>query len=175
MMERFVATMNAIYLSLGSNMGDRAANIARAVDGLRERGVGIVRQSSLYETEPVDFLDQDWFLNCVVEAETDLTPEELMRTLLEVERSLGRERRVPKGPRVIDIDILLYGAELVRMPELKIPHPRMAERGFVLAPFAEIAPGVRHPVFEKTIAELLARTPDRSEVRRYNPQDSGAR
>jgi 2-amino-4-hydroxy-6-hydroxymethyldihydropteridine diphosphokinase len=174
MMDRFAATMNEIYLSLGSNMGDRAVNIARAVACLRERSLKVVQQSSLYETEPVDFLDQEWFLNCVIQIETELKPEELMRVLLEVERALGRERRIPKGPRVIDIDILLYGAELVRTPELKIPHPRMIERRFVLVPLAEIAPEVWHPVFKKAIAELLALTPDQSEVRRYGPEaDAG--
>jgi len=127
-----------------------------------------VRQSSLYETEPVDFLDQGWFLNAAAEIETELAPEVLMRLLLEIERSMGRERRIPKGPRLIDIDILLYGNNSVRSPELKIPHPRMTERRFVLVPLAEIAPDLRHPVFKKTIAELLALTPDQSEVRRYD-------
>lgn len=127
-----------------------------------------MRQSSLYETEPVDFLDQGWFLNAAAEIETELAPEVLMRLLLEIERSMGRERRIPKGPRLIDIDILLYGNNSVRSPELKIPHPRMTERRFVLVPLAEIAPDLRHPVFKKTIAELLALTPDQSEVRRYD-------
>lgn len=160
--------MATAFLSLGSNIGDRAANIARAIDCLRKRGVQVIRQSSLYETEPVDYLDQGWFLNSMVQIETQLRPEELMQTLLGVERSMGRERRIPKGPRLIDIDILLYGNEIVRSPELKIPHPRMTERRFVLVPLAEIAPAVAHPVFKKTIAELLALTPDQSTVRRYD-------
>jgi 2-amino-4-hydroxy-6-hydroxymethyldihydropteridine diphosphokinase len=129
------------------------------------RGVRVTRVSSLYETEPVEMREQPWFLNCVVEAETDLLPQELMDALLEIERGMGRERRAPKGPRLIDMDILLYGSSVVKTPGLEIPHPRMAERRFVLVPFAEIAPGVRHPVFKKTIAELLAETPDRSQVR----------
>jgi 2-amino-4-hydroxy-6-hydroxymethyldihydropteridine diphosphokinase len=157
--------VKTIYISLGSNIGDRAENIARAVAALALHGVRVTRQSSLYETEPVEFRNQDWFLNCVVEAETDLMPRELMHALLEIERALGRRRRVPKGPRLIDIDILLFGSSVVRTPELEVPHPRMAERRFVLVPFNEIAPAARHPLLKKTIAELLADTPDRSEVR----------
>ena len=161
--------METIYLSLGSNMGNRAENIARATDGLGSHGVRVVRQSSLYETEPVDVHDQGWFLNCVVQAETDLVPSPLMNALLEIERTLGRSRRVYRGPRTIDIDILLFGSLVVSLPDLEIPHPRMTERRFVLAPFAEIAAGVRHPLTEKTIGELLHETRDRSEVRRKGP------
>jgi len=158
--------MKTFYLSLGSNMDDHAGNIARAIEALTAHGVRVKRQSSLYDTEPVEMVFQDWFLNCVVEAETELTPQELMRTILEIERSLGRERRVPKGPRTIDVDILLYGSEIIHEAGLEIPHPRMCERRFVLVPFAEIAPGARHPILGKTIAEVLAGTPDRSQVRR---------
>jgi 2-amino-4-hydroxy-6-hydroxymethyldihydropteridine diphosphokinase len=153
------------FLSLGSNIGDRAANIACALDELRKHGVRIVRESSLYETEPVEFREQDWFLNSAVEVQTELKPKELMTAVLAVERALGRERRIPKGPRTIDIDILLYGDSVIHTTELDIPHPRIAERRFVLVPFGEIAPHTLHPVLKKTVAELLADTPDRSIVR----------
>ena len=177
--------MTTIYLSVGANIGDRAGNIRRAIAALGApapapsgkgrspapsgtgRSVRVTRVSALYETEPLEMREQPWFLNCVVEAETDLLPQQVMDALLEIERGLGRERRVPKGPRLIDMDILLYGSSVVKTPGLEIPHPRMAERRFVLAPFAEIAPGVQHPVLKKAIAELLAETPDRSEVRRW--------
>jgi 2-amino-4-hydroxy-6-hydroxymethyldihydropteridine diphosphokinase len=159
--------MVRVYLSLGSNIGDRAANIARALEELSRRGMRVTRVSSLYETEPLEFREQPWFLNSAVEAETELEPSELLSAVLEVERSLGRERRAPKGPRIIDIDILLYDDAAVDTPELQIPHPRMAARRFVLVPFAEIAPYAVHPVLKKSVTELLAETSDRSEVRRF--------
>jgi 2-amino-4-hydroxy-6-hydroxymethyldihydropteridine diphosphokinase len=159
--------MAIAYLSLGSNIGDRAGNIARAIAALWARGVRVTRESSLYETEPVEFLEQAWFLNGAIEVETELSPERLMEGLLEIEREMGRERRVPKGPRLIDMDILLYGEEVVRKPGLDIPHPRMAERKFVLVPLAEIAGEANHPVSMMTIAEMLEATADRSEVRKW--------
>jgi len=164
--------MKTVYLSLGSNVGDRARNIARAIEALADRGVRVTKQSSLYETEPMD-VSGGWFLNCVIEAETDMMPRQMMNALLAVERSLGRRREArsegPKQARTIDLDILLFGASVVHAPELEIPHPRMTERRFVLVPLAEIAGGVQHPVLKKTIAELLAATADRSQVRKFAP------
>jgi 2-amino-4-hydroxy-6-hydroxymethyldihydropteridine diphosphokinase len=159
--------MTKLYLSLGSNIGNRAENIARAIAALGERGVRVTRESSLYETEPLEIKEQPWFLNCAIEAETELSSERLMEVLLDIEREMGRERGVPKGPRLIDMDILLYGSEVVRAAGLEIPHPRMAERKFVLVPLAEIAAEVNYPVSTMTIAEMLEATPDQSEVRKW--------
>jgi 2-amino-4-hydroxy-6-hydroxymethyldihydropteridine diphosphokinase len=159
---------HTVYLSLGSNLGDRAAHIEQALARLAEENVRIIRRSSFYQTEPVGFQAQGWFLNIAAEAETELMPRQLLRVIRQIERELGRKRIVRSGPRTIDIDILLFGANIVNAAELEIPHPRMTERRFVLVPMAEIAPALRHPVLRLTMVELLAGTKDRSQVRRIN-------
>ena len=158
--------LETIYLSLGSNLGDRAANLSAAIDALPGVGVRAIKISSVYETEPVDYLDQPWFLNCVMEAETSLAPLELLHALRKIEAHLGSKKEFAKGPRLLDMDILLYGRETVVLPELQIPHPRMLQRNFVLAPLAEIAPNLRHPSWTQTVAEFLRNTPDQSKVKR---------
>jgi 2-amino-4-hydroxy-6-hydroxymethyldihydropteridine diphosphokinase len=158
-----------VYIALGSNVGDRAALLVRAVEAMNAAAIRVLRQSSLYVTEPVDAPRQACFLNAVVEAETPLLPLQLLHAVLRIERELGRRRIVPHGPRTVDLDILLYGASVIHTSELEVPHPRLPVRRFVLTPLAEIAPGVRHPTLHKTMAELLADTPDRSEVRLWHP------
>src|SRR5882762_2549669 len=155
-----------VYLSLGSNLGNREENLRSAMDELPHAGVAIAKMSSFCETEPVDLLEQPWFLNCVVEAETQFDPFMLLRALREIEMKMGSKKLVAKGPRLIDMDILLYGEETMDTPELQVPHPRMHLRRFVLAPLAEIAPEVRHPTLKKAVRELLEETKDRSAVRR---------
>ena len=149
-------------IALGSNLesrfGDREGNLWEAVERIRELGE-VKAVSSSYDTEPVGYLDQPRFLNAALVLETSLEPTELMRALLEVEQAMGRERvgAVAKGPRVIDLDLLLYGQVVMNTTELTLPHPEMLERRFVLEPLAEIAPGMVHPVLGLTVGEMLAR------------------
>ena len=161
-------TSEIVYLSLGSNVGDRLANLRAAIEALADAGLRVLRVSSMYETEPVDYLEQDWFLNCVVEGETDVPAVELLRALRGIETRMGSKKVIAKGPRLIDIDILLYGAKTIDTAELQVPHPRMAQRSFVLVPLAEIAPSLRHPSWSGNAEQLLASTSDRSAVRRFN-------
>jgi len=161
------------YLSLGSNLGDRAANLQSALAHL-DLAVRLLEVSALYETQPVYLPDdvpgdlpvQPWFLNCVAAIEAAITPRELLTLALRIEAEMGRLRMREKGPRNIDIDIVLFGNQMVDEPGLKIPHPAMHRRRFVLEPLAEIAPQARHPALEKTAQQLLAELPGGQTVRR---------
>jgi 2-amino-4-hydroxy-6-hydroxymethyldihydropteridine diphosphokinase len=148
--------VKTVYLSLGANLGNRQQNLRVAIEHLGPAGITVRRVSSIYETEPLDLAGQPMFLNLVVEAETALMPLQLLSRTLRIERELGRKRTVPKGPRTIDIDIVLYGSSVINTPELVVPHPRLAERRFVLEPLAELAPDLRHPVTRRTVREMLA-------------------
>ena len=158
-----------IYLALGSNLGDRESFLRAAVVGLRSRGVEVLKCASIYSTAPRDVLDQPWFLNTVVEANTFLEADELLENCLAIENDNLRKRDTGKGPRTLDIDIIFYGDEIIRKPGLVVPHPRFAVRRFVLEPLSEIAADFVDPVSLKTVRELLAATPDTAEVRRLGP------
>src|SRR5271157_632714 len=152
--------MITVYIALGTNVGEREENLRAALQHLPDVGVHIRRVSSVYETEPVDFLDQDWFLNAALDA------LDLLRSLRLIEARMGSRKAFAKGPRLIDLDILLYGSETIDTPELQVPHPRMIDRRFVMAPLAEIAPSLRHPDWKSGAAQLLTDLSDRSEVKR---------
>jgi len=156
-----------VFLGLGSNVGDREEALEQAVRGLAERGFATTRRSSLWHTEPVGGPPQEWFLNSVVEGETPLRPRALLEACLDTERALGRVRRERDGPRRIDIDILLFAEEHIEEPGLLVPHPRLAERRFVLEPLHELAPHFVHPVLGIDVSTLRRRCSDTSQVRRW--------
>ena len=156
--------MTTVYLSLGSNVGDREANLRSAVERLEAR-----RVSPIYETEPVDYTAQPYFLNMVVETATGLMPLEYLALTQGIERDIGRTPGIPKGPRVIDIDLLLFDTQLIHTPTLEVPHPRLRDRRFVLAPLADVAPELRHPVTGQTVREMLNALPLRETVQRWKP------
>ena len=148
--------MKLVYIALGSNLGDRAGNLRLAREQIEAPDLRVLRASSIYETAPRDVEDQPWFLNQVIECETDLFPRQLLGRLQKIERAMGRKRTIVKGPREIDLDILLFGNAVVKIPELEIPHPRLAERRFVLEPLAELIPDKKHPGTRRTVREMLA-------------------
>lgn len=154
-----------VYIGLGSNLGQKEENIKKAIDLLKKECT-IVKISSLYETEPVGYENQDWFLNAVVKLETRLEPIELLTFAQDIEKILGRKRIIKNGPRTIDIDILFYEDQVLHEETLILPHPRLHERGFVLVPLLEIEPDFLHPIFKKTIAELYYALPKEKIVRR---------
>lgn len=152
--------MKTVYIALGSNLGDRVANLLLARERIVSPHVRLSRASSIYETAPREIVDQPWFLNQVVAAETTLFPRQLLARLLQIEQEMGRQRTVSKGPRVIDLDILLFGEAVIHTAGLEVPHPRMAERRFVLEPLAELVPTLRPPRSRQTIQQMLARVMD---------------
>lgn len=160
------------YIGMGSNLGDRAGNLLLAVRGMMDAGLRVVRLSSIYETEPVEVLDQPAFLNMAAEIRGDsgLTPEQLLARLLRIEYALGRRRRsIRRGPRSVDLDLLLYGDERRDTEFLQLPHPRLHLRRFVLTPLAELAPRLVHPLSKETIKEMLAVVEDNAVVKRWRP------
>ena len=148
-----------IYLGLGSNIGDRYGLLQQAILKLNESGITVKRTSSYWETEPVGYTDQPWFVNLVVEATSALPPLQLLKILKQIEATLGRTPTIQNGPREIDIDVLLYNQEILESRALTIPHPRFHERKFVLEPLAELAPQLRHPILGKSISQLLSTAP----------------
>jgi dihydroneopterin aldolase/2-amino-4-hydroxy-6-hydroxymethyldihydropteridine diphosphokinase len=147
--------MSVVYIGIGSNIGNRQKNCLRAIELLEKRGVIIKERSSMYETEPWGIKDQPKFINMVVEIETVLNPNELLRILKDVEKKVGRKESLKWGPRIIDLDILLVDDIILNEDNLKIPHPLMHKRDFVLQPLCEIAPDIKHPLLKLSINELL--------------------
>jgi 2-amino-4-hydroxy-6-hydroxymethyldihydropteridine diphosphokinase len=163
-----IVNMDRSFLLLGSNLGNRKINFEAARNLIEQECGTIIQLSSLYETAAWGKTDQPPFLNQAMEIETELKAEQLMKQLLKIEKMMGRERREKYGPRLIDIDILLFNEEQYDLPFLKIPHPEMQNRRFALIPLAEIAANIRHPVFGKSISRLLKECPDKSEVTKYD-------
>ena len=160
------------YVGLGSNLGDRAGNLLLAVRGMMDAGFLVTRLSSIYETEPVDVREQPMFLNMVAELRVKtFNAEQTLARLLRIEYALGRRRETPRGPRTIDLDLLLYGDTRSATEFLQLPHPRLHERRFVLTPLAELAPDVLHPTLHQTIHQLLVQTLDEAKVKRWESGD----
>ena len=165
-------TIANAYVSLGSNLGDRAGNLLLAVRGMMDASLDVIRLSGIYETAPVETFDQPLFLNMVAElrGSTLPSPEQVMARLLRIEYALGRTREVPLGPRTIDLDLLLYKDEVRSTEFITLPHPRLHQRRFVLEPFAELCPRLVHPTLNQTISDLLKEVDDNSEINRWTPR-----
>jgi 2-amino-4-hydroxy-6-hydroxymethyldihydropteridine diphosphokinase len=155
---------HTVFLGLGSNVGDKKGNLRHALQQLGVASVQVIRVSPVYRTEPVDYTEQDWFLNQVVEVETELTPRALLDLCQKIESMLGRKRNILRGPRSIDLDILFFDECVLSQPDLTIPHPRLHERRFVLVPLSDIAPAMIHPLFRQSVRDLLKRCNDRAPV-----------
>ena len=160
--------MALVYLSLGSNLGDRMGYLNLAMSELLQT-FRMVRFSKVYETEPVDLLEQPWFLNQVVEIRTERSPESLLEWARLLETKAGRQRDIPKGPRTLDVDLLLYDDLVADRPDLNLPHPRLEMRRHVLVPLREMDPGITLPRSGRTLQEALERVPDKAEVKPYAP------
>lgn len=160
--------MVTVYLALGGNVGDREANLAAALNALTS-AVQLQAVSAVYETEPVGYADQPWFLNVVCRGQTDLSPRELLRLAKRIEAELGRKPTFRNGPRPVDVDILFYGDLALSEPDLVIPHPRLTERAFVLFPLADLAPDLLHPELNRSIQELANALTDHEQIRPHQP------
>jgi 2-amino-4-hydroxy-6-hydroxymethyldihydropteridine diphosphokinase len=155
------------YIGIGSNIGDKTANCKKAIELLKENPqIKVTKISDFYETEPVGYKEQEWFVNCAVEIETDLNPQELLLLCHMIESELGRERKIKYGPRTIDLDILLYNNDIIDTTKLKIPHPEMHKRSFVLKPLSDIAPDAVHPALRKKIADLTVAITEKGIVKK---------
>lgn len=160
---------NIAYIGIGSNLGSPLENCRKAMTRLEEHPeIKVIARSSFYETEPVGRTDQDWFLNTAVEIATDLEPDSLLKSLLGIEKAMGRIRKEKWGPRIIDLDLLLYENQVIKTLSLEVPHPEMTKRRFVLAPLSELVPGYVHPLEKKTIQHLLSQLPQDKKVFRIH-------
>ena len=161
--------MVRVYLGLGSNLGDKSANLKKAIYYLK-KNIKVVKISAFYKTEPVGYKNQDWFLNCVVEAEAEIKPLDLLKLLKSIEKKLKRVKTIKYGPRTIDIDILFYGDEIIKSKKLIVPHPRMHKRLFVLEPLSRINQNLIHPKIKKTIMELKNNLKNKKSIEVYKPK-----
>jgi dihydroneopterin aldolase/2-amino-4-hydroxy-6-hydroxymethyldihydropteridine diphosphokinase len=158
-----------VYIGIGSNLGNREKNCFRAIELLEKKGITVKKRSSLYETKPWGLIDQPLYLNMAIEIETDLNPVQLLEVLKNIEKEVGREKSYQWGPRILDLDILLFDDVVVQVENLEIPHPLMHERYFVLKPLCEIAPGVRHPILKMNACELLQQVVEKTADSQKNP------